>query len=65
MTYQIEIPADKTKEVLAVLKALNVKVKTLKKSEVPNAETIAAMEELKAGKGKRFNSVDELFDSIK
>jgi len=29
-----------------------------------NADTIDAMNELKAGKGKQFNSVDELFDNI-
>ena len=30
----------------------------------PNADTLAAMEELKAGKGKKFMSVAELFNSI-
>ncbi len=28
----------------------------------PNAETLAAMDELNAGDGKRFNSVDDLFN---
>ncbi len=32
---------------------------------IPNAETIQAMEELKAGKGNIFNSAKELFASIK
>ncbi|MDB2514128.1 type II toxin-antitoxin system RelB/DinJ family antitoxin [Alphaproteobacteria bacterium] len=30
--------------------------------KIPNAETIAAIEELEAGKGIRVNSVEELFD---
>ena len=62
MTYEIEIPENKLKDVLAVLKALDVKVK---KSQNPNVETLKAMEELKAGKGVEFKSVSELFNSIK
>ena len=31
---------------------------------VPNAESRAAMAELEAGKGKRFKSVDELFEDL-
>lgn len=62
MTYGIEIPEKKIKDVLAVLKALDVKVK---KSQNPNVETLKAMEELKAGKGIEFESVAALFDSIK
>ena len=64
MTYQIDIPEGRTKEVLAILKILDVKVKTLQKTPIPNAETIAAMEEVRTGKGKKFNSVKELFKSI-
>jgi DNA-damage-inducible protein J len=30
--------------------------------KIPNAETIAAIEELETGKGIRVNSVEELFD---
>ena len=30
----------------------------------PNAETIAAIEEIRAGKGKRFNSIAELMDDL-
>jgi len=30
--------------------------------KIPNAETIAAIEKLEAGKGIRVNSVEELFD---
>lgn len=32
--------------------------------KVPNKETSAAMDELKAGKGKRFSSVDELMADL-
>jgi DNA-damage-inducible protein J len=31
---------------------------------VPNAESVAAMTELDAGKGKRFATVDALFDDL-
>jgi len=30
----------------------------------PNAETIAAIEECRAGKGKRFNSIAELMEDL-
>lgn len=30
---------------------------------IPNKHTIEAIEELDAGKGKRFNSTDEMFES--
>jgi len=36
----------------------------IKKANIPNADTIAAINELKAGKGKKFKSVEELFKSI-
>lgn len=32
---------------------------------IPNNETIKAMEELKAGDGLKFKSVDELFETAK
>lgn len=32
--------------------------------QVPNATTVKAMEELEAGKGKRFANVDELSEDI-
>lgn len=50
--------------VKAYLKELGVSVKVKKEPKQPNADTLAAMNELKAGKGKKFNSVDELFNSI-
>ncbi|MGF7078291.1 hypothetical protein [Mucilaginibacter sp. UYCu711] len=44
-------------------KELGITIK-VKKLNIPNANTIAAMEELKAGYGKKFNTVDELFNII-
>jgi hypothetical protein len=35
-----------------------------KEENVPNANTLAAMEELKDGKGRKFKSVAHLFKSI-
>lgn len=32
--------------------------------KVPNADTLAAMEELDSGKGKRFKSADDLFEDL-
>ncbi len=32
--------------------------------KVPNADTLAAMDELSSGKGKRFKSKDELFEDL-
>ncbi|WP_134089171.1 hypothetical protein [Olivibacter sp. XZL3] len=63
-TLEIKVPDNKTALVKAYLKELGVIVKVKKVSKEPNAETIAAMNELKAGKGKKFNSVDELLNSI-
>ncbi|GGG79512.1 hypothetical protein GCM10007415_09650 [Parapedobacter pyrenivorans] len=31
---------------------------------LPNKETVAAMQEIKQGKGKRFDSVDALFKGV-
>ena len=38
--------------------------KTALKTRIPNAETVDAMNELKMGGGKSFNSAEELFASI-
>jgi DNA-damage-inducible protein J len=32
--------------------------------KVPNAETVSAIEELEAGKGKKYSSVNELLSSV-
>jgi hypothetical protein len=61
---EINVPDNKTRLVKQFLKELGVTVKVKKQSGIPNADTIAAMAELKAGKGKKFKSVDELFGSI-
>lgn len=65
MTYQIDIPAEKTKDVLAILKVLDVKVTSVKAPKIPNEATISAMNEIKAGGGRTFKNADELFKSIK
>ncbi|GGB08344.1 MULTISPECIES: type II toxin-antitoxin system RelB/DinJ family antitoxin [Mucilaginibacter] len=63
-TLEIIVPDNKTRLVKDILKELGVTIKVKKENKTPNAETIAAMDELKAGKGKKFKSVDELFKSI-
>jgi hypothetical protein len=63
-TLEIKVPDNKTRLVKEVLKEFGVIVKVKKKEKVPNADTIAAMDELKAGKGKKFKNVEELFKSI-
>lgn len=61
---EIEVPDNKTRLVKEFLKELGVTIKVKKDKNTPNAETIAAMQELKAGKGVKFNNVEALFDSI-
>jgi len=63
-TLEIKVPDNKTRLVKEFLKELGVTVKVKKEVNIPNAETIAAMDELKAGKGKKFASVNDLFNSI-
>ena len=63
-TLEIKVPDSKTRLVKEFLKELGVSVKVKKEEKVPNADTIAAMDELKAGKGKKFKNVEELFKSI-
>jgi hypothetical protein len=43
---------------------MSAAVKVKKENNTPNADTIAAMNELKSGKGKKFKNVAELFNSI-
>jgi hypothetical protein len=62
-TLEIQVPDNKTRLVKKLLKELGATVK-VKRNKMPNSDTIAAMNELKAGKGKKFASVDELFKSI-
>ena len=63
-TLEIKVPDDKTRLIKGLLKELGVTVKVKKEKNIPNADTTAAMDELKAGKGKRFKNVEELFSSI-
>ncbi|MFI5139213.1 MAG: hypothetical protein ACHQIM_15425, partial [Sphingobacteriales bacterium] len=60
-TLEIKVPDNKTQQVKEFLKELGV---TVKEKNIPNAGTIAAMDELKAGRGKKFKNVEELFSSI-
>ena len=63
-TLEIKVPDNKTRLVKEFLKELGVSVKVKKENNVPNADTIAVMDELKAGKGKKFKNVEELFNSL-
>lgn len=61
---EIKVPDSKSRLVKEFLKELGVTIKVKKEDESPNAETIAAMKELKAGKGTKFKCVEDLFNSI-
>ncbi len=61
---EIKVPDNKTRLVKEFLRELGVTIKVKKEDDSPNAKTIAAMEELKAGKGIKFKSVEDLFNSI-
>ncbi|HEY8781517.1 MAG TPA: hypothetical protein VIM16_07885 [Mucilaginibacter sp.] len=63
-TLEIKVPDNKARLVKEFLKEVGATVKVKKENNIPNAETIAAMNELKAGKGKRFKDAGELFNSI-
>ena len=63
-TLEIKVPDSKTRLVKEFLKELGVTIKVKKEKNTPNADTIAAMNELKEGKGKKFKNVEALFDSI-
>ncbi len=64
-TLTIEIPDKKADLAKMILKELGATVIVIKEKErIPNAQTIKAMKELKAGKGKAFNSSKELFASL-
>ncbi len=64
-TLQIQVPEKKEAVIKVILKELGISFKSVKEPKAPNVKTIAAMEELKAGKGKKFKSVQALFGSIK
>lgn len=62
-TLEINVPEEKVSLIKALLKELGVTVK-IKNMKEPNDETKEAMKELKEGKGKNFESVEELFGSV-
>lgn len=61
-TLTVQIPEEETKLFIQFLKKFRAKI--ISEHTAPNKETIKAMKELKEGKGVRFKSVDELFQSI-
>jgi hypothetical protein len=61
-TLIVKVPDNKLQIVKAFLKESGIAFK--KTANIPNADTKAAMDELKAGKGKAFKSVEKLFKSI-
>jgi hypothetical protein len=63
-TLEIKVPDSKTRLVKEFLNEMGIKIKVKKENNTPNADTIAAMDELKAGKGKKFKNVEDLFKSI-
>jgi hypothetical protein len=63
-TLEIKVPDNKSRIVKDFLNEMGITVKVKKENSTPNAETIAAMNELKAGKGKKFKNVEDLFNSI-
>ncbi|MDB5155654.1 MAG: hypothetical protein JWR50_361 [Mucilaginibacter sp.] len=63
-TLEIKVPENKTRLVKEFLKELGVTIKVKKENNTPNADTIKAMDELKAGKGKKFKNVEDLFNKI-
>jgi hypothetical protein len=63
-TLEIIVPDNKAQQVRDFLREAGIAVKVKKANNVPNADTVAAMDELKAGKGKKFKNVEELFNSI-
>jgi antitoxin component of RelBE/YafQ-DinJ toxin-antitoxin module len=63
-TLEIKVPDNKTRLVKEVLKEFGVTVTVKRKKNIHNADTIAAMDELKAGNGKKFKNAEDLFNSI-
>jgi len=63
-TLEITVPDSKTRLVKELLTELGVSIKMKKGKKMPNDETVAAMEELKSGKGLHFKNVEALFESI-
>ena len=71
-TLTIHIPDEKADLIKRLLEELDVKIEKsadthtyCESDHTPNTETIKAIEELRAGKGKRFKNAEELFAAIK
>ena len=62
VTLTIELPDEETTFFKEFLSKIHGKV--ISEDKAPNKETIKAMKDLEKGKGVKFNSVDELFNSI-
>ncbi|HEY4327180.1 MAG TPA: hypothetical protein VGN20_24545 [Mucilaginibacter sp.] len=63
-TLEIQVPDNKTRLVKEFLKELGVTVKVKKENNIPNTDTKAAMDELKAGKGIKFKNAEALFTNL-
>ena len=61
----IEIADNEAKFVTELLKKIDVKLKKEAVTKTPNPETIKAMEELKNGGSRKFESVKALFDTVR
>jgi len=64
ITVKIKNTTERGKHVLGLLREMSKTGKDIEIEHIPNQETIKAMKEAEQGKGKKVNSVDELFDSI-
>jgi len=62
---EIKVPDNKIRAVKDFLEEMGIAVKIKKEEKIPNADTITAMDELKAGKGMKFKSVDDLFNNLR
>ena len=62
ITITVELPEEETSFFKEFLSKIHGKI--ISEDRVPNKETVRAMKEIKEGKGVKFNSVDELFESI-
>ena len=63
-TLEIQVPDGKTRLVKEFLKELGVTIKVKSKKKVANSDTLSAIKELRDGKGVKFKSVEELFNTI-
>ena len=63
-TLEIKVPDTKIEYVKTILKKAGVTIIEKKAMDYPNRQTQSAMEELKSGKGKKFQNTEDLFKSI-